>query len=216
MSSPELALTKETYQSRIKGIIFDLSEVYLRGLLGTEDYLNATYDLNATNADFHCQEMPLFFHGQITEDEYWRALLQKTKWTLTIEELKEAVRNNFREIEGTRQIIENLKQRGYRLGLLSVHSREWIEYCEAKFDYHCLFDKTMYSYQVGISKPDVQAYQLIAIQLGLEPEQLIFIDDSEKNVIAAQEAGMVGLVFTHASTLTKELIALGIQLSEDQ
>lgn len=45
------------------------------------------------------------------------------------------------------------------------------------------------SYVVGFRKPDPQYYAAVAQQLGAQPEQIIFWDDSAENVAAARAAG---------------------------
>ncbi len=61
---------------------------------------------------------------------------------------------------------------------------------EDKLAYSTRFDRTFYSYELGLAKPDVRYFNAIVAQLGLAPEQVIFIDDGERNVAAAREAGL--------------------------
>lgn len=194
----------------LKAIIFDLSEVLLHGLLGTEDYLKETYGLEIENSKWKIKELELFFHGQITEEEYWAAVIKEYNLPLNVDQLKAAVRSNFKEIEGTRNIIISLKEKGYKLGLLSVHTKEWVEYCEEKFGYHQLFDSTMYSFEVSVSKPDTKAYQLILEKLAIKPNECLFIDDTLVNVEAARQLGIQAVQFINAAQLKKDLANLGI------
>lgn len=198
----------------LKAIIFDLSEVLLRGLLGTEDYLKETYGLEIENSKWKIKELEHFFHGQITEEEYWAAVVKEYHLPLSVDQLKAAVRSNFKEIEGTRNIIISLKEKGYKLGLLSVHTKEWVEYCEEKLGYHQLFDSTMYSFEVSVSKPDTKAYQLILEKLQIQPNEGLFIDDTLINVEAASQLGIQALQFFSASQLKKDIQNLGINMAK--
>jgi len=130
----------------ITTIIFDLGDVYLKGLWGTHEYLTKKFGKQVVPEDLYNEIAQEFFLGKMTEEEYWTKILAKNGWPIGISELKEAVRQNFVEIEGTRPIIEKLKENGYRLGLLSVHAKEWIEHLEGKFDFHKLFDSILYSF----------------------------------------------------------------------
>ena len=189
----------------ITTIIFDLSEVFLRGLYGTHELLSKRFGITIESSDLHVPETKELFEGRITEDEYWQAILNKHQWSITISELKKIVRQNFKEIEGTREIVKNLKLRGYALGLLSVHAREWIDHCEKEFVFHALFDSVLYSFEVSVCKPDKRAYELILKRLGKKPEECLFIDDNSENVIAAQEFGLQAILFTTALKLNDEL-----------
>lgn len=57
------------------------------------------------------------------------------------------------------------------------------------------FDSIVLSSEVGLVKPDVRIYELSVKQLGVETEDCVFIDDLEKNVIGAREAGMQAIVY---------------------
>ena len=46
----------------------------------------------------------------------------------------------------------------------------------------------------GVLKPDPRAYAIAAEALGLPPSAIVFVDDLPRNVDAAREAGMIGLL----------------------
>lgn len=52
------------------------------------------------------------------------------------------------------------------------------------------FQKTYYSYKIGRRKPDAEAFDFIIKDAGFDPEETLFIDDIEQNVIAARNAGL--------------------------
>ena len=195
----------------ITTIIFDLSEVYLKGLYKVEEKLEPI--LNISSAEiFKILNLPeedkafdLLMLGKISEDEYWKKILAATKWPISLDALKKAARDNFTEIEGTREIILKLREKGLKLGLLSNHCKEWIGYCEKKFDYHKLFHETAYSFEIGASKPDKKSYQYILKKLNAKPKECLFIDDSKKNIQSAEKLGIKGICFKTPSQLKKEL-----------
>ncbi len=202
--------------TKITTIIFDLAEVLLTGLLGMEDHLAPRLKLkkeDIQNQLLHGKESASLFHGEITEEEYWQQMVKKNNWNISTKELKEIVRANFKEIPGTRKIIQKLKDKGYKLGLLSVHTKEWIDHCLMKFDHHKLFHATAYSFEVHVSKPDKKAYESILQKLNAKPEECLFIDDSLKNTIAAKEIGMQTIQFKNAEQLKEELAKLSININ---
>lgn len=194
----------------ITTIIFDLSEVYLQGLKGTEKHIQSK--IKISNSDLLVYELHQLFLGEVTEDEYWSLIKKRHSWDISVTELKNAVRKNFQEIKGTRKIIEGLKENGYKLGLLSNHAKEWIEYCEITYKYHLLFHKVVYSYEAGFSKPSPNIFLLILKKLKAKPEECLFIDDHIKNIQAAQELGFNTIHFTSPKDLKKELRLLKIKL----
>jgi epoxide hydrolase-like predicted phosphatase len=198
----------------ITTIIFDLSEVYLYGMYQFERHLAPK--LNLTREDskriFDIPELKEFFNGRLTEEEYFIKAIEKSKIDVSVDLLKKAVRKNFQEIEGTREIIEKLSKNGYKLGLLSVHTREWIDHCEKKFNYHKLFHSVMYSFEVQVCKPDKLAYQHILKKLDSKPQECIFIDDYDKNIESAKELGINVILFKNPNQLKSELRKFSIIL----
>lgn len=74
------------------------------------------------------EKLTRLFTGRSTEDEYWADVIGEGQYppdldgTPTYMFLADAMRRNFREIEGTASIVRALN--GYDLVLLSDHARE--------------------------------------------------------------------------------------------
>jgi putative hydrolase of the HAD superfamily len=79
-----------------------------------------------------------------------------------------------------------------------------------------LFDEFVCSADVGMAKPDTRIYALTAQRLGLAPGECVFVDDLERNLEAAREAGMQTVHFRldlgHA--LEQQLEELGVNTTE--
>lgn len=194
----------------ITTIIFDIGEVYLKGIVGSAKYVQQKTSIPISDYYFYEKEFDQLILGQITEDAYWKAIIKKNSWSISIKDLKKSARKNFKEIRGTRKIIEGLRQKGYKLGLLSNHVKEWVEYCELTYNYHKLFHKRVYSYEVGFSKPNKDIFLALLKKLKVKPEECIFIDDYLKNIEIARELGMNVIQFTSARNLKKHLLKLKI------
>ena len=54
----------------------------------------------------------------------------------------------------------------------------------------------VWSYQLGIAKPDPAIYRHVLKELGTQPEETLFIDDKPVNVEAALALGMKGILFS--------------------
>jgi HAD superfamily hydrolase (TIGR01509 family) len=83
-------------------------------------------------------------------------------------------------------------------------------------DVTAAFDRRFFSGELGARKPDAQAYLLALSSLGSEPQQTLFIDDSEANVAGARSAGLAAIHFAAADgldpvqRLTRDLRAHGL------
>lgn len=52
------------------------------------------------------------------------------------------------------------------------------------------FEKIIASHVVGLAKPDYSIYLYALQELNVKPENTVFIDDNEVNVLAAKKVGM--------------------------
>ena len=86
--------------------------------------------------------------------------------------------------------VEELRRRGHKLGLISACSQDVPEVWE-RTPLGGLFDSTVFSCSVGISKPDPEIYALAAQELGVEPGDCLFVGDGANDELpGAERAGM--------------------------
>jgi len=196
----------------ITTIIFDLSEVYLQGIVGSHGKLEKILGFQVDPEYFYNEAFDHFMLGQITEETYLKTVIDRHGWDIAVDILKTAVRKNFIEIHGTRKIIEQLKQKGYTLVLLSNQGKEWGEYCESQYAYHTLFDHVVYSYEVHLAKPSKDIFTHVLTTLKLNPEECLFIDDNIKNITAARHLKITALQFTNSEELKASLRKFNISL----
>jgi len=93
------------------------------------------------------------------------------------------------------EVVEELKERGYKLFLLSnIYMADGAHF-KNKYPFLMLFDKLYFSSDTGFYKPDPRAYQQVLEENDLRPDDCIFFDDTKRNVEAAQKLGMEAHVF---------------------
>ena len=104
---------------------------------------------------------------------------------------------------GIHPVLAALKNK-YVLALLSntdnLVSARWEQLGLAKY-----FDHVFLSYQTKQLKPDKGAYLYALKKLGAKPEEVLFIDDSLANVIAAENLGMNAIHFKNTKDLRHQL-----------
>jgi HAD superfamily hydrolase (TIGR01509 family) len=64
--------------------------------------------------------------------------------------------------------------------------------------------------EVGVAKPDEGIFRIALERLGLDPADVLFIDDTEEHVLAARSLGMNGHHFINATALIDHLYELGL------
>ena len=91
----------------------------------------------------------------------------------------------------TLALMRDLKSAGKKVGVLSnmsadFHERLFVPRCA---EYRKLLDAEVISGMVRMFKPEKRIYDLAAARLGLNPEDILFLDDTEANVLAARKCG---------------------------
>jgi len=77
------------------------------------------------------------------------------------------------------------------------------------YDFLREFDVCVVSGHVGVVKPDPRIYRILFERVGVEPEELVFVDDSLRNVEAARALGMAAIHYSPGVNLECELEARG-------
>jgi HAD superfamily hydrolase (TIGR01509 family) len=67
------------------------------------------------------------------------------------------------------------------------------------------FDQLCFSYQVMATKPEPRAFLGTLERLGFTPEQCLFVDDAEQNVLGARAVGIDAIRFESAHMLAVAL-----------
>lgn len=83
----------------------------------------------------------------------------------------------------------------FKIGLLSNAGDHLGQLIKTTRDLASVFDDVIISAEVGLMKPDDQIYHLAISQLGIRPEEGLFIDDLFENVQAARRAGLKAILY---------------------
>lgn len=106
------------------------------------------------------------------------------------------------QIQGTVELLEALHKKGkQRLFALTNWSAETFPIALERFAFLATFEGILVSGQEGIKKPDPAIYQLLCDRFNIQPEDALFIDDSQRNVDAANAFGIPAIRFTSPDEL---------------
>lgn len=154
----------------------------------------------------------LYDEGKITSDEFYLAVNNLLKINLPINEFNNIWSDIFKENLGVSRLIEGLKNKNYKLYLLSNTNEMHFNFIKNKFEIINIFDDFILSYKVGYKKPNIEIFNILLKKTGFEASQHIYIDDLENFINIARSIGMTGIVFTSSLKLKQELRSNGIFL----
>ena len=139
--------------------------------------------------------------GKINSNEFWvRFSLRYGK------KVKEELFGKFFNpgiIQETKDIIEQLKSNSRVVcGTNTIDSHYYYLLNQGSYE---IFDEVYTSTLMGISKPDPDFYWYILNKEGIKPENAVFVDDTEENIISAQKIGINSILFTDADSLKQQI-----------
>jgi 2-haloacid dehalogenase len=113
-------------------------------------------------------------------------------------------------LDGTVEILKELKQAGYALYGLSNWSAETFPLARARHDFFDLLDDMVISGEVGHVKPHPEIFQILLDRIGRPAQECLFIDDASVNIQQAQKIGFGTIHFQSPEQLRLRLVELAI------
>jgi putative hydrolase of the HAD superfamily len=114
-------------------------------------------------------------------------------------------------VDGGREVVEQLQQRGYTLGIISnlIGTREIPEWLEAE-GFAPYFKSVALSSVLGIRKPSPEIYLEAARRAAIEPAKCAYIGDNLKRDVTGTRAagfGMLVIMISPAELAEAEITA---------
>jgi FMN phosphatase YigB (HAD superfamily) len=153
--------------------------------------------------------------GRCSAELAWHTIVTSVGWPA--ERVDEFVDRFFAGDHVDQVLVEHIRfwrERGLKVGLLSnaPPGRSSGASASGRWGMDGLFNAQVFSYQVGVLKPDPRMYRAILAALDVPAEQSLFIDDASANVLGALRAGMGAVRFVGVDVLLQHLACLGLPL----
>ena len=109
------------------------------------------------------------------------------------------------------ELIETLRTAGTPVALLSNAPPPFSPAGPAgRWGASELFDDQVFSFELGVPKPDARAFRGALARLGWRAERTLFVDDAADNVAAARELGLAAIHYSGTESLIDSLSALDL------
>jgi epoxide hydrolase-like predicted phosphatase len=93
----------------------------------------------------------------------------------------------------------------YRTALLSNSFDGAREREEDRYHFAELVDLIIYSHEVGLANPDPRIYALTSQRLGVQPQEIVYLDDAERNVAIAAAYGFHTILYHNNARAIAEI-----------
>lgn len=198
----------------IKVVLFDLGNVIL-----PVDGHRLAHKLTK-HTTFSAQEiLECFFHheiinpfekGEFTPDDFYKKVCGKMNLTgLEFAEFITHFNDIFDEDQNVIDLLAILKH-NYKLGLISNTNQVHVEHMTARYELFKHFDELWFSNEAGLRKPDPAIYRLAIEHFGVNPREMVFVDDLKPNIEGAESLGINGILFKSYEQLVRDLDKLGV------
>jgi len=190
--------------SNIETIVFDLGGVLVN--LDLDNTIKAFEDMGIDRPDRFIQpglHSDIFLKlelGEISEEEFYSGIRELAGRDIPDKAIRNAwcaLLTDFPEVRV--RIIEKLKN-NHRVILLSNTNSIHLNYFDGMADGYKslseLFHKVYYSFLLHDHKPNISVFKKIIELENLVPDKTLFVDDAQKNILSAGEAGMQTLLIT--------------------
>lgn len=101
----------------------------------------------------------------------------------------------FKLNPGVPALLALAASHGVAVWCLSNDVGRWSEKLRNNLGIESLLTGSVISGDIGVRKPDAEIYRILVESSGCRSDDMLFIDDRDKNVFAAREFGIDGLLF---------------------
>lgn len=155
--------------------------------------------------------------GYISEEEFYEEFRRKTGTNPDPIRLSEALSDIFTVVDETQLLVHRLASEGFPRGVLSNTGTVHWNYCCREFPFllNCFPKNHVLSFRVGAMKPDRAIYEAAWNTAkqdvpDIEPGEILFIDDVEKNVAGAGDYGLDAVQFVSKEQLAEAIESRGL------
>jgi len=142
--------------------------------------------------------------GKSEESAFWEAMRREAGLAGTEDEMRETVLAAFQIRPRMLDLVRRIRERGGLAGILSDQV-DWLDALDERNDFYPLFNRVFNSFHIGRSKRDEGTFRYVSEQLGTNPENILFIDDSRDHVERARSEGMHAIRFSGPDELLRDM-----------
>ena len=181
----------------LKAVIFDLNGVFIQSPK-LSDRFQADFGVPASDFLPKLSEIMDEVRRPRAKNafSYWEPALKEWKVEMNEQEFWKYWFDAESPSEEMIQLAKELKEKGMKVITLSNNFKERAEYYGHYPWMSEVVDKAYFSWQTGLVKPDVEAWNLVLKDFSLHPNECIYFDDQEKNLSAAKSIGIQSFMFS--------------------
>lgn len=149
--------------------------------------------------------------GEISMADFYAAFdreIQNAGARISSRELMAAINHYTRVRPEMLDAVRQLRRAGYRVAALTNNWTADDDMASRLSEFKKEFDVFVESSREGLAKPDPEIYRRVLDQLGVAPEEAVFLDDIGRNLKPARSMGMTTIKVESAAAALAQLKTL--------
>jgi HAD superfamily hydrolase (TIGR01509 family) len=193
-----------------KAVVFDFGGV-MTGEPRREavvQFLRSTFDLSEAEFEKINLEKKEAVKAGKSDEEFWLQFAEQKRITLP-SDWPQAFKAVMKEAIGINPdmyvLVAELKAKQIPVALLSnIDTR--LAKLVREFGLYEPFEPCLLSCEIGVEKPNIKAYEILLLQMHAPAGDIIFVDDRQENIDAANQVGLDAILFQSAAHLRQALV----------
>jgi putative hydrolase of the HAD superfamily len=165
----------------IGGVLFDISSGVQCMLKWMHWSLDEDQLLRKWISSQHVRAYEL---GKINVDEFAKSIVREFRLPVSENQfIDEYIAWHSGPYDGAIEILESLSKEFITASFSNINELQWSQICESGLTKHMMYNFA--SCKTGLLKPDIEAFAYVIDQIDCDPFRMIFFDDNQVNVDAA-------------------------------
>jgi putative hydrolase of the HAD superfamily len=144
-----------------------------------------------------------YITGNSNEHTYWNAIRNKTGVKGRDKEFRDEILKRFKLRPEIIKVVEKLKSLGFTVAVLSDQTN-WLDELNQRTPFYHHFDHIFNSFYLKKTKRDPSIFRDVCKCLGIQPEEVLFVDDNPENIERAARQGLRTTHFKSVGEFQKE------------
>ena len=199
-------------ESTIKSVVFDMGGVFVElgpitDIIGEEEISVREF----WTGWLRSPSVRAFERGRCSPKEFGDGFVAELGLAMSGDELVRRFAQWPKGLfDGSQEVVSALQAKGIEVSVLSnTNAMHW----EGQTDHEIIatmFDHEFTSYTLDMIKPDAKIFEHVIATLGHDPGQILFVDDNQPNVDAAQTLGMDAALTKGIDQVRDVLVSRGL------
>lgn len=198
---------------QIRAICFDLDGVYFTSA-GFSSFKQKIMDMGVSKDDvdhiLHGEPMDRFKRGEVGEEVFWQEAIEYWKLPTAPDDVVRLLPLGYEINAAVDQLVREVRARGYQTCICSNNFTTRVNALQEKFGFLEKFDVHVFSYEVGVLKPDKKIFEALVEAVRCKPEELVYSDDNEDKLTGARGLGITCFLYVDFNSFMQQLRTLGI------